>query len=78
MALINKARNLIYFLVIGWVLWVMEKLREGQKAKQELLVDTYELQKRDIESGVKDEDIDKLVADTNAKYKHGGGDGSTH
>lgn len=78
MALINKARNLIYFLVIGWIFFIVEKLREGQKAKQELLVDTYELQKRDIESGVKDEDLDRLIDDTNSKYKPGSGDGSTH
>lgn len=72
MALINKARNLLYFLIIGWVLWIVEKLREGAKAKQELLVDTYELRKKDIESGVKDESNDDLLHDTSEFYKRKG------
>lgn len=74
----NRLRNFLYFVIIGWFLWIMEKLREGQKAKQEVLIDTYELKKKEIESGVKDEDIDKLVSDTNAKYKSSGGSGSNN
>lgn len=76
--IVNKVRNLIYFLVVGWVLWILEKLREGSKAKQELLVDTYELRKKEIESGVEKESIDKLISDNNAKYKSGSGDGKAN
>lgn len=73
MDLINKAKNLIYFLIVGWGFWIAKQLKDGRKAKQELFVDNYELKKKDMESGIEKENIDKLVDDTNRLYKPGGG-----
>lgn len=75
--LINKAKNLIYFLIIGWALWILEQLREGRKAKQEVLIDGYELKKKDLESKIEKEDLNKLIDNNNKLYKPSGGDSSS-
>lgn len=70
--MISKIKVFLYFLCVGWIIWIVEQLKEKAKLKQEVLIDGYDLKKKDIEDATNNDDINKLVSDTNKLYKSGG------
>lgn len=76
--ILNKLKLFLYFLIIGWIGWVFERIASGNRAKKELTVKNYELQKEVIKNEADNEDLDKLVNDTNKLYRKGGGDDTAH
>jgi hypothetical protein len=72
----NKIRNFAYFFFIGWIVFVFKEMRDLRKAKQDLLIDDYELRKKEIESGVQNESINDLISNNESLYKKPSGGGS--
>lgn len=67
--LINKSRIVLYFIVIGIWAYIWNRLRLGKKAEQQLIITNYDLQKEVIKNEVNNEDLSKLVDDTNKHYR---------
>jgi hypothetical protein len=73
--MINKIKVILSFLGMGFIVWLMEQLKSGKKAKEQVIIDNYQLKKDQINDKTKDESIDKLISDTNSLYKSGGKSG---
>jgi hypothetical protein len=67
--MINKLKSFFYFIGISWIIWIVEQLRALKKAKEEVLIDTYELNKKDIENETNNQSLNILVDSTNLLYK---------
>ena len=65
--MISRLRIVLYFIFIGWIAWILNTLRSGQKAKSELIVKDYDLKKEEINDAIDSSSIDELIKRNNER-----------
>lgn len=65
--LLNKAKIALYFILVGWFLWIYKIIRENIKLRQQLTVKDFDLKSGEIKNEIDSSSIDDLVKRTNQR-----------